>query len=113
MAGRKRQKVGASRCAACRHIEALRAVPNDADRLDVDRWWALGDLVLFCPRPVASMRHHQAIAAVFEEKPGRRAAGTGQPRPIEGFLRRRQCPFGEAFRLRRREPELRRRSSRR
>lgn len=51
MAGRKRQKVGASRCAACRHIEALRAVPNDADRLDVDHWWALGDLVLFGPRP--------------------------------------------------------------
>jgi hypothetical protein len=34
----------------------------------------------------ASMRHRQAIAAVFEEKPRRRAAGTGQPRTsgIEG-----------------------------
>jgi predicted phosphodiesterase len=31
---------------------ALRAVLQDADRLDVDRWWALGDLVLFGPRPV-------------------------------------------------------------
>jgi predicted phosphodiesterase len=31
---------------------ALRAVLNDAARLDVDRWWALGDLVLFGPRPV-------------------------------------------------------------
>jgi predicted phosphodiesterase len=30
---------------------ALRAVLNDADRFDVDRWWALGDLVLFGPRP--------------------------------------------------------------
>ena len=30
---------------------ALRAVLRDADRLDVDRWWALGDLVLFGPRP--------------------------------------------------------------
>jgi predicted phosphodiesterase len=30
---------------------ALRAVLKDADRLDVDRWWALGDLVLFGPRP--------------------------------------------------------------
>ena len=31
---------------------ALRAVLEDAERLDVDRWWALGDLVLFGPRPV-------------------------------------------------------------
>lgn len=30
---------------------ALRAVLKDAERLGVDRWWALGDLVLFCPRP--------------------------------------------------------------
>ena len=30
---------------------ALRAVLEDADRLDVDRWWALGDLVLFGARP--------------------------------------------------------------
>lgn len=31
---------------------ALRAVLKDAGRLGVDRWWALGDLVLFGPRPV-------------------------------------------------------------
>lgn len=31
---------------------ALRAVLEDAERLHVDRWWALGDLVLFGPRPV-------------------------------------------------------------
>jgi predicted phosphodiesterase len=31
---------------------ALRAVRRDADQLGVDRWWALGDLVLFGPRPV-------------------------------------------------------------
>jgi putative phosphoesterase len=31
---------------------ALRAVLKDADSLGVDRWWALGDLVLFGPRPV-------------------------------------------------------------
>jgi predicted phosphodiesterase len=31
---------------------ALRAVIRDAERLAVDRWWALGDLVLFGPRPV-------------------------------------------------------------
>jgi predicted phosphodiesterase len=30
---------------------ALRAVLKDADRFEVDRWWALGDLVLFGPRP--------------------------------------------------------------
>jgi putative phosphoesterase len=30
---------------------ALRAVLKEADRSDVDRWWALGDLVLFGPRP--------------------------------------------------------------
>jgi len=31
---------------------ALRAVLKDAEQLDVDCWWALGDLVLFGPRPV-------------------------------------------------------------
>jgi hypothetical protein len=30
---------------------ALRAVLKDADHLGVDRWWALGDLVLLGPRP--------------------------------------------------------------
>jgi len=32
--------------------KALRAVLADADRFEVDKWWALGDLVLFGPRPV-------------------------------------------------------------
>lgn len=31
---------------------ALRAVLEDASGLGIDRWWALGDLVLFGPRPV-------------------------------------------------------------
>jgi predicted phosphodiesterase len=31
---------------------ALRAALSDADSFGVDRWWALGDLVLFGPRPV-------------------------------------------------------------
>src|ERR1700677_1657173 len=31
---------------------ALRAVVRDAAERGVDRWWALGDLVLFGPRPV-------------------------------------------------------------
>jgi predicted phosphodiesterase len=30
---------------------ALRAVLDDAARHHVDRWWVLGDLVLFGPRP--------------------------------------------------------------
>jgi predicted phosphodiesterase len=30
---------------------ALGAVLKDADRFGVERWWALGDLVLFGPRP--------------------------------------------------------------
>ena len=30
---------------------ALRAVLEDARRFGVERWWALGDLVLFGPRP--------------------------------------------------------------
>ena len=30
---------------------ALRAVLDDASRYGVERWWALGDLVVFGPRP--------------------------------------------------------------
>ena len=33
---------------------ALRAVLDDAARYHVDRWWVLGDLVLFGPRPVTA-----------------------------------------------------------
>jgi predicted phosphodiesterase len=33
---------------------ALRAVLDDAARRRVDRWWVLGDLVLFGPRPPPS-----------------------------------------------------------
>lgn len=38
---------------------ALRAVLQDAARLDVDCWWALGDLVLFgpCPAEVLELLH--------------------------------------------------------
>jgi hypothetical protein len=32
--------------------DALKAVLDDGSRLGVDRWWALGDLVLFGPHPV-------------------------------------------------------------
>jgi predicted phosphodiesterase len=43
---------------------ALRAVLKDADRLDVDRWWALGDLVLFGPRPVEVLDLLQGLPGV-------------------------------------------------
>jgi hypothetical protein len=39
---------------------ALRAVLGDAKRIEVDRWWALGDLVLLGPRPaeVLALEQH-------------------------------------------------------
>src|SRR5689334_2132059 len=35
---------------------ALRAVLKDASRFAVDCWWALGDLVLFGPRPAEVLK---------------------------------------------------------
>jgi predicted phosphodiesterase len=40
---------------------ALRAVLEDADQLHVDRWWALGDLVLFGPRPAEALELLQGL----------------------------------------------------
>ena len=40
---------------------ALRAVLQDANRLDVERWWALGDLVLFGPRPAEVLERLQRL----------------------------------------------------
>jgi hypothetical protein len=40
---------------------ALRAVLADAERFGVDRWWALGDLVLFGPRPVEVLEPLQGL----------------------------------------------------
>jgi predicted phosphodiesterase len=40
---------------------ALRAVLADAERFGVDRWWALGDLVLFGPRPVEVLELLQGL----------------------------------------------------
>ncbi|HEX6520525.1 MAG TPA: metallophosphoesterase family protein [Streptosporangiaceae bacterium] len=40
---------------------ALRAVLKDADHLSVDRWWALGDLVLFGPRPAEVLELLQSL----------------------------------------------------
>lgn len=43
---------------------ALRAVLEDAVRLDVDHWWALGDLVLFGPRPAEVLELLQGLPGV-------------------------------------------------
>src|SRR6185312_9517107 len=43
---------------------ALRAVLEDAARLAVDRWWALGDLVLFGPRPAEVLELLQGLPAI-------------------------------------------------
>ena len=43
---------------------ALRALLKDADGLDVDRWWALGDLVLFGPRPVEVLELLQGLPGI-------------------------------------------------
>jgi predicted phosphodiesterase len=40
---------------------ALRAVLKDASGLGVDRWWALGDLALFGPRPVEVLELLQGL----------------------------------------------------
>ena len=38
------------------NLAALEAVVADAETVGVDKWWALGDLVLFGPRPVETMQ---------------------------------------------------------
>jgi putative phosphoesterase len=43
---------------------ALRAVLKDADRFAVDRWWALGDLVLFGPRPVEVLQLLRSLPGI-------------------------------------------------
>lgn len=43
---------------------ALRAVLEDADRFGVDCWWALGDLVLFGPRPVEVLELLQGMTGI-------------------------------------------------
>lgn len=43
---------------------ALRAVLKDADRLGVDRWWALGDLVLSGPRPAEVLELLQELPEI-------------------------------------------------
>jgi predicted phosphodiesterase len=62
---------------------ALDAVLNDARRLGVERWWALGDLVLFGPRPVEVVEALLALPSVaFVQGNTDRYVVTGeQPRP--------------------------------
>ncbi|MGQ0432262.1 MAG: metallophosphoesterase family protein [Microthrixaceae bacterium] len=43
---------------------ALRAVLDDGERVGVDRWWALGDLVLFGPHPVEVLEMLTALGNV-------------------------------------------------
>lgn len=43
---------------------ALRAVLRDAAALDVERWWALGDLVLFGPRPAEVLELLQCLPGI-------------------------------------------------
>jgi predicted phosphodiesterase len=43
---------------------ALRAALADADRFGVDRWWALGDHVMFGPRPVEVLELLQGLPGI-------------------------------------------------
>lgn len=43
---------------------ALRAVLGDAARYQVDRWWVLGDLVMFGPRPAEVLARLRALPRV-------------------------------------------------
>jgi putative phosphoesterase len=43
---------------------ALRAVLKDAERSEVDRWWALGDLALFGPRPAEVLEILQGLPGI-------------------------------------------------
>jgi predicted phosphodiesterase len=44
--------------------EALRAVLDDAAGYHVDRWWALGDLVLFGPRPAEVLERLASLPGI-------------------------------------------------
>jgi putative phosphoesterase len=62
---------------------ALRAVLQDAERLHVDRWWALGDLVLFGPRPaeVLACLHHLPGLSMLRGNTDRYVLTGEQPAP--------------------------------
>ena len=46
------------------NVVALDAVLAEAEELGVDHWWALGDLVLFGPRPVEVVERLQGLPSV-------------------------------------------------
>jgi predicted phosphodiesterase len=62
---------------------ALDAVLTDASGLDIDRWWALGDLVLFGPRPVEVLDALHALPGIafVSGNTDRYVASGGQPHP--------------------------------
>jgi len=61
---------------------ALRAVLKDAERFEVDRWWALGDLVLFGPRPIEVLEILRTLPGIEMLRGNDRYVLTGeQPAP--------------------------------
>ncbi len=62
---------------------ALRAVLEDGDRAGVDRWWALGDLVLFGPQPVEVLQllHDLPHVAFVSGNTDRYVMTDDQPQP--------------------------------
>ncbi len=62
---------------------ALRAVLEDGDRASVDRWWALGDLVLFGPQPVEVLQllHDLPHVAFVSGNTDRYVMTDDQPQP--------------------------------
>ncbi len=64
---------------------ALRAVLDDADGLGVERWWVLGDLVLFGPEPaeVLELLHGLPDVAFVSGNTDRYVLTDDQPRPHE------------------------------
>jgi len=56
---------------------ALRAVLADASRLGVERWWALGDLVLFGPRPTEVLEIRRELPCRSTSRPSSRTCAGG------------------------------------
>jgi putative phosphoesterase len=67
---------------------ALRAVLEDAARYGVDRWWVLGDLVLFGPRPVEVLELLEGLpgVAMLRGNTDRYVLTGGQPAPHASAL---------------------------
>lgn len=88
---------------------ALRAVLKDAERLGVDRWWALGDLVLFCPRPaevlelllglpcIAMLRGNTDRYVLTSEQPAPHATAADAARSVDLVERYAAMAAGTAW----------------